>query len=132
MKFVKIATNMYPVKGIEWVNFTAMIDGAQGVEVKLIGVNDTFRYTGDFASLAYDILKPLHVQIGTDYFLPHRIDWVDFAANINGQVGVEVRIDGEVDAAGNATTRQYTGQFAEEAYNVLAPLADDETMAAGN
>ena len=130
-RLVKIASHLYPVEGIEWVNFTANINGENGVEVKLIGIDCTFRYVGQLASQAYDILDPLHVHIGNDCILPHRIEWVDFEANFGGQTGVEVRVAGEQNENGEPLTRQYTGAAASEAYDALTALVET-AQAAGN
>jgi len=121
-KFVRIASDMYPIDGIESVNFNA-VDG-KTVEVKLVGVAETFRYTGEFADLAYAALSPLCIYVNDSYFLAHRIEWVNFEATIGGDIGVEVRVAGEVDAKGNPVTRQYTENMASIAYDKLTELVD--------
>jgi hypothetical protein len=59
-KFLKIATQMFPAERIETVNRSANIGGELGIEVKLFGINETFQYTGQYASLAYDVLDGLN------------------------------------------------------------------------
>jgi hypothetical protein len=56
-RFLKIATQMFPAERIESINRNANIGGELGVEVKLFNEPLTFQYTGQYASLAYDVLE---------------------------------------------------------------------------
>jgi len=57
MKFLKIGQQMFPVERVETINREANINGELGLEVKLFGVSDTFKFTRDLASSAYDLLE---------------------------------------------------------------------------
>lgn len=50
------------------------------------------------------------------------IEWVDFTANFDGITGVELRV--AIDPVGQ--TRQFTGEAARTAWDVLSPLATNE------
>ena len=56
-RFLKIATQMFPAERIESINRNAQINGELGIEVKLFGIPEVFQYTGQYASLAYDVLE---------------------------------------------------------------------------
>jgi hypothetical protein len=58
--FLKIATQMFPAERIESINRNANIGGEIGIEVKLFGITETFQYTGQYASLAYDVLEGIN------------------------------------------------------------------------
>lgn len=128
---IKIATQMFPTERIEWINREANINGQLGVEVKLWGVAETFQYTGEFASLAYDILEGVEPAPAPPSFtlrlpdgdvLINDIVWADLAVNLNGQTGVEIRV--ATDPVG--MTRQYSGEAASEAYDALVSLVPQE------
>lgn len=165
MDFRKIATQMFPVERIVRIDRQAIIDGQTGVEVFLAGVPDSFTYTGQYASLAFDVLEgavepttPLvnsgslpavsvvingqvtsavvqtidgqvfdtrRLTIAGVTFDVNSIVWVDFAASINGQQGVELQLD--TNAIG--ITTQFTGNAASEAYDKLAALATNQQVA---
>ena len=57
MKFLKIGQQMFPVERIETIDRAANINGEIGLEVKLFNVSDTFKFTKDLASYAYDLLE---------------------------------------------------------------------------
>jgi hypothetical protein len=59
-KFLKIATQMFSAERIEKLDRNANIGGELGIEVKLFGVPETFQYTGQYASLAWDVLDGIN------------------------------------------------------------------------
>lgn len=61
-QFLKVETQMFPVERIETLNLNATIGGETGVEVKLFGINETFQYTGQYASVAWDVLNGVKVS----------------------------------------------------------------------
>jgi len=164
MQFLKIATQMFPAERIENINTNAIINGNPGVEVKLHGVTDTFQYTGQYASLAYDVLEniqpvpsvpstdkilvtingqpvdvseirtidgeliPVAVELDGKTVLLSELEWVDFAAQIGSQTGVEIRVSS--DPVG--VTRQYTGDTASTVYDILAELESHESQMKAN
>ena len=56
-RFLKIETQMFPAERIEKIDRNANIGGELGIEVKLFGIPETFQYTGQYASLAWDVLN---------------------------------------------------------------------------
>ncbi len=62
------------------------------------------------------------------------IEWVDFAAVIDGGIGVEMRVssDGVLPNTTTPKTRQYTGDTASQVYDVLSSLAPEETQQAAS
>ena len=54
--FLKIATQMFPAERIQKIDRNANIGGEVGIEVTLFGIPEAFQYTGQYASLAWDVL----------------------------------------------------------------------------
>jgi len=120
MPFIKIDTQIIATERIASIDRQADINGQTGVEIFLHGIAESFRYTGQFAEIAYNALYNIFptppIILGSDApICIADIEWVDLNANFNGQQGVEVRVS--TDEPG--ISRQYTGTDASNAYDVL-------------
>ena len=99
-RFLKIATQMFPAERIETINRNANIGGEQGIEVKLFGIPETFQYTGQYASLAWDVLDGVNPATAPPY--PSPLIVVTFngvitpvnAIEVNGEEYRFVRLQG--------------------------------------
>ena len=83
-RFLKIATQMFPAERIESINRNAQINGELGIEVKLFGIPEVFQYTGQYASLAYDVLEGTDSAVKAPAPTPTII--VPLTAIVNGVV----------------------------------------------
>ena len=137
-RFLLLETLLIPAERIKLLNLNALMnDGNPGIEIGLFGMIDTFKIDGQAASRAYDILvneqaavNPpaplstsgvfLSVVICGDTFNADAIEWADLATNFGNDVtGVEMRVSTDPEGV----TRQYTGDNASIAYDVLVSLA---------
>ena len=147
-KFLKIATQMFPAERIETIDRHANINGEIGIEVKLFGIPEVFQYTGQYASLALDVLNGINPAKNPPPIIPiiggedesyiklddmivnaNAIEWVDFLSNLTPtQQGIELRL--ATDAPG--VTRKFVGKHAEIIYDVLVFLASNLEAAVNN
>lgn len=159
-KFFKIATQMFPAERIETLDRNANINGEIGIEVKLFGIPETFQYTGQYASLAWDVLngvvpaiKPPSVTPTISVSVngnPTLVELVkvgneeyrfvllgDEIVNANNIEWVDFESNGGIelrlstDALG--VIRKFVGKQADAVYDALVLLASNlEEAAAGN
>jgi len=129
--FLKIATQMFPTERIENINRNAVINGEAGIEVKLFGIPDTFQYTGQFASLAWDVLYGVNPATVPPASTPSIT--VTFngtltpadAVTINGEEFRFVSLNGEFVNANNIEWVDFASQVTPTAQGIELRVATD-------
>lgn len=129
--FLKIATQMFPAERIENINRNANINGEVGIEVKVFGFSDTFQYTGQYASLAWDVLTDVNPATAPPALAPTIT--VTFngtltppdAVTINGEEFRFVQLNGEFINVNNVEWVDFAAQVSATEQGVEVRVATD-------
>jgi hypothetical protein len=129
--FLKIATQMFPAERIENINRNANIGGELGVEVKLFGIAETFQYTGQYASLAFDVLEGTNPASAPPALTPTvviSLNGVPSAGQVqlaNGEFVILALPNGELVNADNIEWVDFASTFPNNTQGVEFRLATD-------
>lgn len=130
-RFLKIATQMFPAERIEGLNRNANIGGEIGIEVKLFGISETFQYTGQYASLAWDVLDGVNPATAPPAPTPTIsvtsngvVTPVD-AVEIKGEQFRFVQLNGELVNANNIEWVDFASAITPTAQGIEVRIATD-------